>query len=621
MPGLVAIIADPGRPDLGNALEAMLVALAQPGDHVTRLVLPEMGVALGHTGPARFARTSTPPHPRTPTLPHPHTPTPVALLDGEPLDLPASAARLGLPADAAPAAIVAGLYARDGADALARLDGHWAVAIADPAAGRVVIANDPFGMRSLYRMKPAPDLTLIASHPAALLAHSGAVRRLDPTGLADYLSFGHPWGGKTLFEGIEMLSAATLLIVADGQIQERRHWQPTPAPAEGWSAADLEAVRRLFNESVLRFVAAGRPFSLALTGGMDARAVFSAMIAGGIRPTTIIHSVPGSTDAMLAAELARRGGAAHHFLEVRGEDLPDLVRPGVRLLGGQVAGIDVHPLRFLPELTRFTEVMFTGLGAEVTRMEHPAADTDPGRDTPATIAGRMLAYYGKLFRPAVELPQILNAAWRPDLLDRPRRSMEEALAAVSASVPLTEASGVADLQERVPRFWVKGEMIVRQELETRHPFLDRAFLMRVWSLPRPVRRAALPHRYIITRNAPALADVPYEHDGLALRYPFTRLERWQLAWARARQQAQARLGRPAVRTPNYRYADWIRGPLRPLFTDVLLDPRTTARPYFNPGAVQQLFDAHLVGQDHTARLSALLALELTIRMLIERDVS
>ncbi|MCX6031093.1 MAG: asparagine synthase-related protein [Chloroflexi bacterium] len=619
MTGLVAIIAESGRPDLGRTLEAMLGAIAQPDHHLARLVLPKLGVALGYAGPARFAnRQMVDPTSVGAGAPRPYFPAaPFALLEGEPLDLPAIAGRLDLPADTAPAAVVAALYARDGADALARLDGHWSVAIADPGAGRVVIANDPFGMRSLYRMKASASVWLVASHPAALLAYPGAVRRLNPAGLADYLSFGHPWGGKTLFEGIEMLPAASLLTFNDRQTQARRYWVPIPTPATHYTEADLEAIRQLFNASVARSVAAGGPFSLALTGGMDARAVLSAMLIAGVRPPTVIHSIPGSTDAVLSAELARRAGATHHFLEVRGEDLPDLVRPGIGLLGGQVAGIDVHPLRFLGQLLGFTQVMFTGLGADVIRMDYAAAEADCRRDTRATVARMVRSYYNVLFDIETELPALLNRDWHPGLLDRPRRSMVEAVEAVDPAVPLEEIGAVIFLQERAPKFWIKGDAIVRQELETRHPFLDRAFVMRAWNLPRAARWKAAAHRYLITRNAPALADVPYERDGLPLRYPFTARERWQIGLERADQTLRKRLGRPYARVFNYRYADWLRGPLRSLVTDVLLDPRTVARPYFAPGAVQRWFDAHMAGQDHTTRLSALLALELTVRMFIE----
>ncbi|MCX6031094.1 MAG: asparagine synthase-related protein [Chloroflexi bacterium] len=623
MPGLVAIIAEPYWPDLTDALEQMLAALAQPDGRVARLVLPEWGVALGHAGPARFATRQMVDHTSVGAgALRPYFPAvPLALLDGEPLDLPAVAGRLGLPAEVAPAGVVAALYARDGAEALAALDGHWAAAIIDPARRAVIFANDAFGIRPLYRSRATDGAWLVASHPAALLAYPTAVRRLDPAGLAEQLAIGVTLNRRTLYEGIELLPPATLATFAAGQWATRRYWRPLPAPVERHTERDMEKVRQLFNASVYRAAAAGGPFSLALTGGMDARAILSALVVGGIRPHTVIHSVPGSTDAMLAAELARRAGATHHFLEVRGEDLPDLVRPAVQLLGGVVLRLDVHPLRFLDELTSFTQVMFTGLGADLTRRDYGGIHLRPAQADRATVAQALFKYFNFQLSVETDFPVLLDEAWYAALRDQPARAIQEALDVVDPAVPRDEVGGVVELQEFLPRFWVKGDLIVRRELETRHPFMDRAFLMAAWNLPRDVRDAAGVQRYVITRNAPTLADVPYEHDGLPLRYPFARHERWQGAWRRAEQQVRVLLGRPYVRVPNYRYAEWIRGPLRPLFAAVLLDPRSLARPYFRGETIRRWFDEHLAGKDNTTRLTMLMTLELTVRMLIERDVN
>ena len=42
------------------------------------------------------------------------------------------------------------LYRRDGADLLSDLRGMYAIALLDPARGRLVLARDPFGIKQLY---------------------------------------------------------------------------------------------------------------------------------------------------------------------------------------------------------------------------------------------------------------------------------------------------------------------------------------------------------------------------------------------------------------------------------------------------------------------------------------
>ena len=56
-------------------------------------------------------------------------------------------------------------------------------------------------------------------------------------------------------------------------------------------------------------------------------------------------------------------------------------------------------------------------------------------------------------------------------------------------------------------------------------------------------------------------------------------------------------------------AEWLRGELRDYSREVLLDPASFSRGRFRPGAVQELLDGHLAGQDHSQRIWALLMLE------------
>lgn len=56
---------------------------------------------------------------------------------------------------------------------------------------------------------------------------------------------------------------------------------------------------------------------------------------------------------------------------------------------------------------------------------------------------------------------------------------------------------------------------------------------------------------------------------------------------------------------------WLRGELRPWVEDLLLDPRTTARGYFDPEGVRNLLREHLDGSaDRSSRLWNLAVLEL-----------
>ena len=63
---------------------------------------------------------------------------------------------------------------------------------------------------------------------------------------------------------------------------------------------------------------------------------------------------------------------------------------------------------------------------------------------------------------------------------------------------------------------------------------------------------------------------------------------------------------------------WFRHELRDFAREVLLDPATLSRGYFQPAAVQRLVDDHLAGVfDHGYRLWSLLVFELWQRQWVD----
>ena len=60
------------------------------------------------------------------------------------------------------------LYRRHGLDFTAHLRGMYAIALHDPAAGRLILARDPFGIKPLYYAE-TPRAFAFASEPGALI--------------------------------------------------------------------------------------------------------------------------------------------------------------------------------------------------------------------------------------------------------------------------------------------------------------------------------------------------------------------------------------------------------------------------------------------------------------------
>lgn len=629
MPGTAVILGECGRSGsasvatagggtLAGLIERMIAPLIYPGHETAILADDVLGVAAAQTAPRHTGGAAL-------GLAGGGAPGEwevAALVEGEPVGLPKSGLDLDNASRPSRANRLAALYAARGAEALEGLRGHWAVVVADRRRGLVTVANDPFGIRPLYRMRSPGGGWLVATNPAALLSYPDVRREIDPAGLADYLAFGYPVGNHALFAGMERLPAATILQFSADGLRERRYWRPVMRPDRHWNEADLEAIRCAFNQNVLDLVEQGEPASLALSGGGDSRAILSALMAGGLRFETLTHSIAGASDAQIAAELAEVAGVRHHFYETKGEDIAPHVVEGVRMLAGQVAGIEAHPLAFLPEYPGFTRAMLTGLGGNVFKGSFLSGEQDAQQRSLPDLARWLAVRHNHQIHTYSDFEPLLTADWCAALRELPERSVLLALEQMSTDTPVARRSVVFYVEERVCKYLAKGDNFVRREIEARHPFMDRELLTQAWRIPSEVRARNIIPSYIITRNAPTLLDVHVTRaqrgGGLPLRpYAATPWGRFTTYLSQKQETLRERREKQVTKVPNYLYADWLRSSMRPLVEEVLLDPRTLSRPYFRAETVRKWVAEHMAGQNRTDKLSVLLSLELTMRAFID----
>jgi asparagine synthetase B (glutamine-hydrolysing) len=426
MPGLALIAGCDRTEELPAALRAVSSRLTSGGAPVRIVVdFADLGFAMAASNPARY------PAPQTGCAADGNI---VALVEGELLNAASLAARAGLAPDAGAATIVAVLYAEKGAAAIDLLRGHCSVAVIDRLANSALAANDPLGLRPLYALN-APDGTLVVgSSPAAVIGYPSAPRAIDPAGLADFLAFGYGLGEKTLFSGVRCLPPGSLIEWRAGAWRSRQYWRlGTDKPEAAALDGDLEALRDTFNATVADVAQAGGPqLALALSGGMDSRAILSALMVAGIPVQTLTHSVPGATDARISAELAHLARTTHHFYEVRGEDVVSAVAPAVELTGGALVGIDAHPLCFLDDIAGYATVALTGMGGALYKAS-AASGAGVGvsaLDTAGLVDGLYSLLNYKL-KPESDFPALVSEAWLPALQAQPRRSVEESIDEVS----------------------------------------------------------------------------------------------------------------------------------------------------------------------------------------------
>ncbi len=204
----------------------------------------------------------------------------------------------------------------------------------DGAAGDVLLARDPFGIKPLYTVE-TDDAFAFASEPRALFAAGLAKPRLNGHKRTEFLQLHYTTGRDTVFAGIERLMPGEALRLSGGTIAERRRLPAVPpAPVAGVDG-DAAAPPADMDEAVARFDAAFEdlvrlhqradvPYGMFLSGGIDSSAVLTMMAR--LNERSVLAFTCGFTGTRVpderpaAQKVAEALGAQHVQVEFSADD-------------------------------------------------------------------------------------------------------------------------------------------------------------------------------------------------------------------------------------------------------------------------------------------------------------
>ena len=424
----------------------------------------------------------------------------------------------GRPADAR--ALVADLYARFGEDMGAHLEGAFCAAVLDRKHQQLLLISDLLGSYPLYWCHTPGRLTF-ASELKAVLRHPAVNRALDARSVADYLQFGFVFGERTLAEGISLLAPGSVLTYDSAKDactvrQYRRVADLFKGAANGRPAEALDRLTVTFGRCVERARQGDVTVGLSLSGGLDTRAILSA-IPQGHPVSSYTLGVRGCADEVIAERLSSRAGTKHSFFELDdrylADFLPNLARM-VSLTDGMYLShglTEILAVRFL-ENADFN-VLLRGHCGELakTNLAWPF-HTDPHIATltsPDQLASCLLQRL-KYVVHGTSLPDLFHDGWAARMADGPRQSLMESMADVP--LPPSELCSYLYLQEHHRRFTIPSLEMFRDVVEVRLPFADTEFLQVLFATSGALRAGTDIHRALIRKE---LARVRNSNTGAA----------------------------------------------------------------------------------------------------------
>ena len=226
----------------------------------------------------------------------------------------------------ADASIVMAAYLRWGLDFLLRLIGDFALTLWEPRTRTLVLARDPFGVRSLFYHLNEHRIVW-SSILRELISATEAKLEVDDEYVAGFLTrYPEPW--QTPYKGFYGVPPGETVVVRDGKLTTNAYWKPNPkATIDYRNPSEYERRFRheLRNAVRCRLRANGPVFS-ELSGGLDSSSVVciaDQVLADGdaaapsVETVSYVYGEARASDerSFIRSVEEKRGKPGHHINE------------------------------------------------------------------------------------------------------------------------------------------------------------------------------------------------------------------------------------------------------------------------------------------------------------------
>ena len=414
--------------------------------------------------------------------------------------------------------LILSLYQEMGDKFAASLEGVFNIAIYDQVENKLVIANDRFGLYPLFYACKNRGL-LFAPEMKGIFCDNAFPRKLDLTGLAQYIRFQNLLGERTFFEDINFIPAASMLTfdVDSGSCSVKSYWsfdEISYNPNISFEEA-VDETGRLLERSVKHLSTGAHRPGVYLSGGLDSRTILGLIEQ---RPVaSITYGVANCRDVHYARRIAKAAGSDHHWIELPdGEWVKEYSDFHLDLTEGYHSWIHSHGMSTLTQGREVMDVNLTGWGAAVMgkRFVEPLLYS-------AVDDSALRSYLFYKFNQKYTWPSIIEAE-EALLYQQPVRDQALGLAYDSFQ---SELSPYLDFRRDVRSEYfclrnsdrrLTNNLITykRSHFEVRFPFYNYDLFDFLYSLPVEYRYNKRLYRAVIQKKTPNLAYIPVDEDQL-----------------------------------------------------------------------------------------------------------
>jgi asparagine synthase (glutamine-hydrolysing) len=509
-------------------------------------------------------------------------------------------------------------------DALARINGMFALALWDRRDRALHLVRDRLGEKPLY-YAVLDGALLFGSELRALVVHPRFRPSVDRQAVALLLRLNYIPAPSTIYSGARKLAAGHQISFRPGQAgwPEPSAWWDFPAVAQAAQSTRpvsaeptrerLDRLDSLLRDAVANRLVADVPVGVFLSGGIDSSlvtALAQTVASGPVRTFTMGFGGEGADEAGYAASVARHLATDHTQIDLTPDDALATLPRLATLWDEPFADPSQLPTALLcRETRRHVTVALSGDGGD--EMFGGYRRYTAG----AALSRRLLSVPGPLRRAgAAALDAVPAALWdRAETVGHrllPRMVAADLATKAHKLARILPAETADEVYVGLVSSWVDPESVVLGNSQPGWPgpqplpwIDDPAEAMMVWD-----SLSTLPDEMLVKVDRASMAV------GLEVRAPLLDHRVVEAAWSLPPSlRIDGSTGKQALRLLLDRYvprqlvvrpktgfdpplATWLRGPLRPWAEDLLSPSRLGRQGLIDPAPVRACWSAHLAGR-------------------------
>lgn len=291
-------------------------------------------------------------------------------VEGEAYNVSEVAKQLNLKADSLAELLLNSEYKNQLNDCLNKLDGFFCAALYNKKSQKLKIFSDRYGMQLLYWYHK-DGVFIWGSEVKAILAVQEIDKELSSTSFDCFMDLGYLLGDNTWFKNIHLIKPATVLEynLSTHSLCEYFYWKWSEIKPSKISFDDaVEQLGDLFIDAVSRHFDSNEKIGIALSGGLDSRAIFAAVnhLYPDYEGYAYTFGIPDCDDIEIANQVISRSANWHHEKFIF--SATNWYKPRIKKVwdtDGMQDMMHMHGSEFLPVISSHIDINLNGyIGGE-----------------------------------------------------------------------------------------------------------------------------------------------------------------------------------------------------------------------------------------------------------------